>query len=450
MFGNRIRDVVAEAVIARIVSAHEPLQFRELVDHLAGEVGFRQFARDTRLFGIRTGHEGRERLGELADPHGLVVNCAELRVEDDLLQFRQAARQRLFAILIPEEARIGEAGAQHALIAVDDCLAAIFRFKVRDHDEARRQLAMCVMQREIFLVRAHRACQHFLWHGHELVVDKTHQRHGPFDEPRHLVQQRLVLDKRQPFRRCQRLRAFMDEVRALRRIENDFGVEELHVVIGEVLHREFRAAHEAVAARLVARLDAIHLERHDLAAENAEDRMKRAHPAQRARSPAHRFRPGEGAHNRGHDLGDDIRRRPALFLRHRDIEGALLVFLHRRFLDGGQARRAEETVNRLLRRADLGALALFLHIRRLFRQPVDDERKAARSRIGARILSLDARLLQRVGHEAHKVLARPLLHSRRDFFREEFEQQLAHAPPPAGVFSHSSAQRFASARTRPI
>ena len=67
---------------------------------------------------------------------------------------------------------------------------------------------------------------------------------------------------------------------------------------------------EAVAAGGVAGGDAVDLEGDDLGAglagQDAEDRVERADPAQRAGAPAHRLRPGEVADRRLDGLGDDL------------------------------------------------------------------------------------------------------------------------------------------------
>ena len=61
----------------------------------------------------------------------------------------------LLAVFVEEELRIGEAGAQDALIAVLDRLE-VFLATVADRDEERQQLAVSRLYREVALMVAHR------------------------------------------------------------------------------------------------------------------------------------------------------------------------------------------------------------------------------------------------------------------------------------------------------
>src|SRR6187551_3849357 len=80
-----------------------------------------------------------------------------------------------------------------------------------------------------------------------------------------------------------------------------------------------------MAACYVAAFHACDFERHDLGVERCNDRMERTHPAERAVAPTHRFRPGKLRYCFGQKLGEDIKRRPALAVDHRDVEIALRV-----------------------------------------------------------------------------------------------------------------------------
>ena len=62
----------------------------------------------------------------LATRSRLVGHGAEACVEDHALKLRQSVDQ-LYAslVLLPEEAGIGEAGAQHPLVAGDDGVSAV-------------------------------------------------------------------------------------------------------------------------------------------------------------------------------------------------------------------------------------------------------------------------------------------------------------------------------------
>ena len=141
--------------------------------------------------------------------------------------------------------------------------------------------------------------------------------------------------------------------------------------------------------------------------EGAEDRVQRPDPGEaprlrRGRAPAHRLRPRESADDLRHDLGDHLLRRPARLLDHGDVEVALLVGLDLRLLDRGEARRLEEPLDRLLRRADARPLPLLAPVGRARRQPVHGQRQPPRRGEGLGALVDEAGLDQRVGDELRR------------------------------------------------
>ena len=155
-------------------------------------------------------------------------------------------------------------------------------------------------------MRLHRGGEHFGRHAEEILIERAHQHDRPFGQPGILGEQALVLDEGQLLVLGHRLRGIANDARPLIAVEDDFGFVQLLAIIGESLHIEGLRRHESMAARLLAALDAVDLERHDLAVEQAEDGMQRAHPAQPPLAPAHGFRPGKVAHDLRHD------RRPPL------------------------------------------------------------------------------------------------------------------------------------------
>ena len=87
------------------------------------------------------------------------------------------------------------------------------------------------------------------------------------------------------------------------------------------------------------------------------------------------------------------------------------------------------------------------------RQAVDDEPQPPRRRERAHGPSTASPArVELSATSCARSLAPPRLHPRRDFLRQELEQQLGHAQPwpVAARASHASAQAFASARTRPM
>ena len=127
----------------------------------------------------------------------LAPSVPRLGVEHDAIQLGTRLASGTLAVLVPEELGVPQARAQHALVAGDDGPAAVVGREIGDHDEARRQLAVGVLQREVFLVRAHRGDQHLRRQRHEPLVDGAEQHDRPFDQAGDLVQQRRIVAQAQ-------------------------------------------------------------------------------------------------------------------------------------------------------------------------------------------------------------------------------------------------------------
>ena len=74
-------------------------------------------------------------------------------------------------VLVPEKLRVGETGRQHALVAGNNLGATIRRLNVGDNGKARRERAIGVQKREVFLVAPHDRGQDLVWQVHEPLVD---------------------------------------------------------------------------------------------------------------------------------------------------------------------------------------------------------------------------------------------------------------------------------------
>ena len=143
-----------------------------------------------------------------------------------------------------------------------------------------------MLEREALLVLLHRQHQALGRHRQERLVEAAHQHVGPFGEPGVLGQQRLVLDQRQLVLLGQRVRLLGDQRRAR------LGVED-HLVRLEAAWRS-RARPSPRTARCrgsdarawCRRLDALDLERHHLAVEQADDRVQRPHPGRSCPCPS--------------------------------------------------------------------------------------------------------------------------------------------------------------------
>ena len=267
MSADRVRDRWVFLLVERVVAAHHSLQLGELADHVAGEIGLCQ---DRRALGkVWIGaHELGDLAGKHAHPLHPLILRAELLVEDDLPELRHALFKHHLAVVVEEEFGVGEPRCDHPLISGDDGLAAILSLEVRDQDEAVGE-TFAAPQREAFLMRLHRGGEHFAWHLEEALIEAPHQRHRPFGEPGILGEQRHVLDQHELLLGGDFLRALEDDRLALAGIEDDVGIAQSLRIIVEVPHSEGLRRHEAMTARLLVAFDAVDLERHHLAAEDA-------------------------------------------------------------------------------------------------------------------------------------------------------------------------------------
>ena len=286
---------------------------------------------------------------------------AQLGVKHHRVQAGQVALERPLAVLLPEEARVPQPRPQHALVAGDDRGAAVLGLRVGDRDEPRRQRARLVLQREVALVGPHRGRQHLGRQAHRVLVDPAHQHDRPLDEALQLVEEARVGLDPQPLALRQPLRLFADQPQPLVAVEHDPRSGQLLPVVREVADPDRPRRHEAVAERDVAALDRTEAERHDLAVEQADDRVQRPHPARLARAPAHRLGPGEAGQDAGQRLGQHVAGRPAALLDERVEHPALLLLaLLEPVLGTAEAR--QEAVPGRLRRVDPRAPALDLAV----------------------------------------------------------------------------------------
>ena len=232
-----------------------------------------------------------------------------------------------------------------------------------------------------------------------------------------------------------------DDVLAALRIQNDVGLFQARGIILETLDRDGVGCMEAMAIGHVRSDDAVYLEGDDdglfmLGAEGADDRLQRAHPAQRAGlhrglAPAHGFRPGEVADDIRHDSSNDFLRRAAGLGNDRNVEIALLrVATHLRFGNGGQASAAQEALDRLLVGIGARALALLAHIGRACGQAANIEREAPRRPIFPRTLIGKTRFDQGIGHQLLQIAGSLALHTGGNFLGAEFEKEIGHVKVP--------------------
>ena len=161
-------------------------------------------------------------------------------------------------------------------------------------------------QRQVFLVRPHRADEDLGRQRHERGVDRAQQRYRPFDQPLDLVQQRRVVGRHVPCAGGQLVDRPGDDLSALGTVQDHLGVPEPDHIVGEIHDRERLGRHEPVAARRGTSWHPAQLERHHAAVEQAQDRLQRPDPTEVTVAPAHRFRPGQAPDRLRQQFGQQV------------------------------------------------------------------------------------------------------------------------------------------------
>ncbi len=357
-----------------------------------------------------------------------------------------------------------EARGDDLAVAVDDRRAAIGRVDVRGADEGVGQFAVRVRTHEILLVHPRGELDDLLRHRQIAGVEPPEQRHRPLGQPGIFDNQPFILDQRQACGGGRRPRAVADDRAALAEMDDDVaGAEFLDVIVGAA-DGDRAGMDEAVAKRRGARFNAVDAARHDGFAEQRDDALQRADPAQafgreRCGAPAHRFGPGKGADDGGDRVGQDADRGTPGLVDHREEGRATFHFAGFERITG-QARFAQEPST-----AASGASAggpfnssLTASVASGRSRAISDE--AARGGEGFDACSLQAMFRQFGFEQARQIGLGLNLHSRGDFFRAQLEQEIgafvgrasklvAHAAHPL-ISIHLAQAPFARSRTRPI
>ena len=132
-----------------------------------------------------------DQAAQLLHAPGLVVVAAQVFLEGHRLQHLHALAQRDLLIGLPEEARVVEAGAQHALIAMTNEAVGI-AVGVEHGEEMRQQLAVGIFQRKVFLVVAHHGDQNFIGKREKFGIEAAQNDRRKLRQVDDRVEQRLV------------------------------------------------------------------------------------------------------------------------------------------------------------------------------------------------------------------------------------------------------------------
>src|SRR5690606_5718787 len=202
-----------------------------------------------------------------------VEERTELRLERNRLQSLAAALERLAAIRLPEECRIGQARAHHAFVSIAN-LRGITTLDIGHGDEEVHQPAIRIADREVALVILHRRDRHFLRKLEIFLIEAPGERDGPLDQCRDFVEQLGVDDRDAADFPCG--------------VRNDIAlVEQLLAVARRRANRDLARRMEAMTARLLARAYAQELGLDRLRAEEHHDPMHGPHELLFARAPTH-------------------------------------------------------------------------------------------------------------------------------------------------------------------
>jgi hypothetical protein len=247
--------------VARIVAAHDALQFRKLADHVGEQIGLGQVRGALRRCRIGF-QQPRNLASDLLDARDALQLAAELVVIHDVGETRHALLKPGLAILIEEEACVRQACVQHTFVAVNNLLR-VCGLHVAHEQEIRQQLAAGVGEREIFLVLLHADNQTFLRHGEECLVEGPDQHHRMLDNARDLIHQFGALAKIPAHAFASLVRRGIERLGddlapRLKRSDDLALLFEGFRVILCVADGERAGAQEAVATSLIATLEAEH------------------------------------------------------------------------------------------------------------------------------------------------------------------------------------------------
>ena len=151
-FGGGSRQNRVELLHLGVQATDDSLQLGELFHQLGGEVGLgqqRRFEDNARPYWLaRIANRLGDQAAQLLHPHRLVEVAAEIFLEGHGLQHLHALAQRNLLVGLPEEARVVEAGAQYALIAMANQSIRI-AVGVENRQKVRQQFAAGIFEREI-------------------------------------------------------------------------------------------------------------------------------------------------------------------------------------------------------------------------------------------------------------------------------------------------------------
>ena len=269
-------------------------------------------------------------------------------MEDDLVELRHPVGEAALEILVHEEARVLEPGAQHAVVTAHDHLGRAGR--VHHRQVTGQEIAVFAAQREVALVTAHHLDGDLVRQREERRLERAREDVRLLDERRVLADQERVGHQHAARFHRRRLEPLDHGPLALGRVDQDVRpAESLHVAFGP-LERDGLGREEAVTVGRALGFGAREAHRDDLLAVQAEEPVHRTPERDVALPPSHRLTEGDAPAELTQEIRQHLGRRLARLFAQTGHVGALVGLLDHQRLDR-ETELLGEADRRLLRRA---------------------------------------------------------------------------------------------------
>ena len=305
LFVQRLGYLVRLTFQPRQIETHDALHGVELAHHLAVQVGLAQFTGQFCLFGIATNLLG-DKGGQATNAGALVGHGAQLLLEHHIGEPLAVLGQSFLAVVVVKEGRIRQTGTNHLLVTVDHLLG-ILGLDIADGDKAGHQFAVAVQHGEILLVLFHGADQGFLGHTQEVLIEATHQGHGPFHQRGDFVEQvRVDLCGAAGFFAGGDGLLFNHGLAASKVGDHMTVFFHAFGVLAGSGQLDSAGGMEPVAVTGAAGLQIQQLERHHLVTEQGHQPVGRAHKLHLAFAPAHALGDRQFLYRLGNEVGNQL------------------------------------------------------------------------------------------------------------------------------------------------
>ncbi|MNK95100.1 hypothetical protein D3C87_1153250 [compost metagenome] len=425
------------------------MHLRELADHFGRQVALGQQART----GCPRSVAANTRCdvgGEFGNALGLVVDAAEFFLEHHVLQAQVEVFELLLLVLLEEELGVGQAWANHFLVTGDDLLR-VFAFDVGHGNETWQQLAVGIQQAEVLLVVLHGGDQGFLRHVEEAFLERAHQRHRPFDQRGHFIEQGWRNDCRAFLTGGQLFGALADDLATLVGIGQYISGTQIRQVARRRtdahVFRVMEAVTTGIAAGLLGEDGAVD----DLVTEQHHQPLGRTNEFFLARAPTHAFRDRQVVQRIFDDGRQQARGRLAGdALAVAQFRAALIDFAQ---VDAALLGKAQCRLSRVAFGIERGltwrAIEVDAAIRLLGGQRGDQHSQAARRGINGFGLVVQAGSLQALVDTGKKRLGQGVQGFGWQFFGAQFNQKILRTHCAASSLASTSSRRSGVAIGKP-